>query len=444
MRIHYSALVMVLLCPGVSFADSGKTNSALELLVRDSVSADAAESAAAIDELRSRGQEGLDALLGAYVDEVKSRRVGGFSSSPARWQLIASAIDRVAAQRDGYASGLYWYTDFDRAKAAARANAKPILSLRLLGRLDEELSCANSRFFRITLYPNSEISKHLREHFILHWESVRPVPKVSIDFGDGRRLERTLTGNSIHYVLDADGRPIDAIPGLYGPGAFLRQLQRVGRLAASLRSAATDGERDAQLRLYHQARLRELSSRWNLDLANAGVASPPRRDLTATYSQDNPPAANVAASRAIAKAVVERPLLRRTSSSRFGLQGTSEDEEWAKIARLYAQEARLDAASLALIRNKNWATYGAPGTTGTFQLAVINLERAIAEDTARNRYTFETTLHQWFAAGTLTKDLRELNEKIYSELFLTPSSDPWLGLLSADSYTGIENEGVGK
>jgi hypothetical protein len=444
MRNQFFAFVLVLLCAGAGFADSGKTNSTLEVLAHNAVSADAAESTAAIEELRSRGPQGLDSLLGAYVDEVKRRREGASTSPSVHWQVIASAIDRVAAQRDAYASGLYWYTDLDQAKAAARESGKPILSLRLLGRLDEELSCANSRFFRITLYANTEISRVLRERFILHWESVRPVPKVTIDFGDGRKLERTLTGNSIHYVLDSDGSPIDAIPGLYGPAAFLRELQQADQLASSLRSAKRDLERDAVLRSHHQGRLRELSTKWSLDLANAGVVNPPRRDLTVASSQDNPPRAEIAAPRAVSKALVERPLLRRTSSTRSGVEATSEDEEWARIGRLYAQDARLDDASLTLMRNKNRATYGAPGTTGAFQQAVINLERAIAEDTARNRYTFETTLHQWFAAGTLTKDLRALNEKIYSELFLTPSSDRWLGLLPADSYNGIENEGVGK
>jgi len=79
-----------------------------------------------------------------------------------------------------------------------------------LGKLDEELSCANSRFFRTTLYANTEVAKYLREHFVLHWKSVRPVPKITIDFGDGRKLERTITGNSIHYVLDTEGRVVDA------------------------------------------------------------------------------------------------------------------------------------------------------------------------------------------------------------------------------------------
>jgi hypothetical protein len=51
-----------------------------------------------------------------------------------------------------------------------------------------------------------------------------PRPKVTIDYGDGRKLERTLTGNSIHYILDSSARPIDAIPGLYGPSAFRSAL----------------------------------------------------------------------------------------------------------------------------------------------------------------------------------------------------------------------------
>ena len=59
----------------------------------------------------------------------------------------------------------------------------------MLGRLDEDLSCANSRVFRATLYANQEVSAFLRERFILFWSSERPVPRVTIDYGDGRKLE---------------------------------------------------------------------------------------------------------------------------------------------------------------------------------------------------------------------------------------------------------------
>src|SRR5262249_58518890 len=89
---------------------------------------------------------------------------------------------------------------------------------------DEELSCANSRFFRKLLYPEPRINLILRGEFVLHWQSIRPVPKVTIDFGDGRRVERTLTGNSVHLVLGPDGRPVDALPGLMSPDVFVYQL----------------------------------------------------------------------------------------------------------------------------------------------------------------------------------------------------------------------------
>src|SRR4051812_46588320 len=95
-----------------------------------------------------------------------------------------------------------WYESLEDATAAARALGRPILSLRMLGRLDQALSCANSRFFRTTLYPDARVAALLAERVVLHVHSVRPVPVVTVDFGDGRRLVRTMTGNSAHLVLD--------------------------------------------------------------------------------------------------------------------------------------------------------------------------------------------------------------------------------------------------
>ena len=154
------------------------------------------------------GPAGVQALLDLAAADPAAGRSPGFDA----------ALDAVCAQHDCAASHLYWYTDLAAARAEAERTGKPILSLRLLGRLDEELSCANSRFFRAVLYPDPQIAGLLRDRFVLHWESVRPVPKVTIDFGDGRRLVGTVTGNSIHYVLDSHGRLVDGLPGLNGPG----------------------------------------------------------------------------------------------------------------------------------------------------------------------------------------------------------------------------------
>jgi hypothetical protein len=188
-------------------------------LARQAVSVDADAAQRAITRLREAGPEGLKALLHEHGTAIDAHHRGVEAGDPRAWRRLCHALDTVAGQYDSHATRLYWHTSLDTAKAAAKASGRPILSLRLLGRLDEECSCANSRFFRAVLYANADISKVLREQFVLHWQSVRPVPKVTIDFGDGRKLVRTLTGNSIHYVLDAHGHPVDALPGLYGPKA---------------------------------------------------------------------------------------------------------------------------------------------------------------------------------------------------------------------------------
>lgn len=141
--------------------------------------------------------------------------------------------------------GLHWHTDLQAAITKARAFKRPILSLRLLGRLPDELTCANSRFFKQILYPHRQINEVLREQFILHWQSVRPVPIVTIDFGDGRRIRKTLTGNSVHVILDPDGRPVDALPGLFSPEVFLALLVRSHGYALADRSKLPELHRQA-------------------------------------------------------------------------------------------------------------------------------------------------------------------------------------------------------
>ena len=189
-------------------------------LAGQALSTNAKVSTRAITQLRQRGPEGLQALLKSYGPDLQAHEAGTLLDNDPRWQRITDVLDAVAQQRDSYASQLYWYTDLQQAEQAARKLHRPILSLRLLGNLNEELSCANSRFFRSALYPNQDIAPYLRTHFVLHWKSERPVPKVTIDFGDGRKMETTLTGNSVHYVLDAQGHPVDALPGLCGPATF--------------------------------------------------------------------------------------------------------------------------------------------------------------------------------------------------------------------------------
>jgi len=411
------------------------TKSSNKSLAHRALASDKVESEKAITELRSMGSEGLRAFLETNRAEIDSAAaVPGNAGN-----RVLEVLDSLCQQKDCYASRLYWYTDLEQAKNAARSQHKPILSLRLLGRLDEDLSCANSRLFRITLYANEQVSNLLREQFVLHWQSVRSVPKVTIDFGDGRRMERTLTGNSVHYVLDSEGRFIDALPGLYGPGAFVRELNRLLPVASFLEMLGTDQGRSAALRQYHEARLNETESSWANDIKRAGLLTAPSRDIPIPPKPGSiPPSAQRAAPVAVAKALsIERPVLKGMSDNPKLLDSIASDAGWATIARMHFPDTNLDQSTKALMSFKD------PGLSGgNLDAATLALRQAIAEDTVRNEYVYRARIHSWLATGSVSSDLGSLTEKIYSELFLTPSWDAWLGLRPSGAYSGIDRDGL--
>ncbi|UBF28364.1 hypothetical protein K9N68_11065 [Kovacikia minuta CCNUW1] len=388
--------------------------------------------------LRKQGPAGLQIFLASHARELAS----GVPAAE-----IRTALDALCQQRDCYASQLYWYTDWDQAKAAAQASGKPILSLRLLGRLDQDLSCANSRFFRVALYPNAKISRVLRDRFILHWQSVRPVPKVTIDFGDGRKLERTITGNSIHYVLDQNGRPIDAIPGLYGPQAFLRQLQQAEEAVKDYSREKTESNRESFLRQYHRDRLAAIQNQWATDLSKVGITALPK--LTALPQNPNQPATAAEAGKvAYAKMIAERPIVRSLQSAatqnREALSQITDQAAWEKLAQLHAADARLDQNSLSLMRSKKFFSRQDTHKKAEVDLLSVarQFEAAMAIDAVRNEYVLHSQIHQWFTRDFAFSNVEPLNERVYAQLFLTPSTDPWLGLSPTDTYSAIENDGI--
>ncbi|MEO6323401.1 MAG: hypothetical protein ABIT01_08290 [Thermoanaerobaculia bacterium] len=332
------------------------------VLARDAVSRDAVKARRARIELRALGADGLDVLFHTFSEELRlgSALAASGGRMPASWAPLTQALDEVAAQKDAYSARLFWFTDLAAAQREAKRTGKPILSLRLLGRLDEELSCANSRFFRTALYANRELSEILRRNWILHWESVRPVPVITVDFGDGRTMHRTVTGNSAHLVLTADGTLVDAIPGLYGPGAFLRVLQTAEGAA---REASRIGESREFLRDYHRARL-------------------------------------------------------------------------ADSLRFRPEDSTIDEQSRSMMRAKSRGAFAA----GSFVRVVSNFERSMAEDSARNEETMHLKIHEWLARESGTP-IRTFTARMYDELFLTPGSDPWLGL-APDAYSAIQGEGL--
>jgi hypothetical protein len=373
--------------------------------------------------------KGLEALYARYDREP---------AGPSK-EKLAAQIDAAAHQRYATISRLYWHTDLESATAAARLHNRPILHLRMLGRLDEDLSCANSRMFRATLYANQAVSAFLREKFILYWSSERPVPRVTIDYGDGRKLERTITGNSAHYVLDHDGNVLDVLPGLYAPAAFRRELQGSLTLAARVR-ATSDDERAKALADYHGDRVRAAKLDWE---RFAGIVRATQLGPQAKVDT------NLAAAqlRTFTKSAVELKDLRYFARE-LAPEMVSEDqiEWWSAVGQaLYgiAGPVVIDDASRALVIRLHDAVPGELRTTDQQRDAMIaGLQQTLAADSALNQLRLRPQIGREIVRLGGRIDFATLNAWIYAEVFRTPKQDPWLGLLPRNVFSGLLGDGV--
>ncbi|HEV7744944.1 MAG TPA: hypothetical protein VGO56_08100 [Pyrinomonadaceae bacterium] len=453
MRSKFSGAFMLLGLLLLLFASTQTlfANSSPRALALKAVSENSAEAAPAIAELRALGPAGLDELFRTYAREIDQQVTHPLLAATPDWKRLSAALDEVSQQKDSYLSGLYWYTDFAQANAAARAANKPILSLRLLGKLNEEFSCANSRFFRTILYSNAEVSKMLREKFILYWESERPAPRVTIDFGDGRKLERTLTGNSIHYILDSDGKVIDALPGLYGPAAFMRLLNQMEAVFREPVNSPLNSPMNSKDRLvvqavpYDRARLNAANVAWYADIQKTGGKIPSGLIMVEQNSEGQPTAIS-AAPYAMTKVFSEANMLKAIIGAPVVLGTVTDQATWNKIAQLHIADAKLDERSLGLIQRQTQGALSSDGSDKNklkaFAALTERLQQNIALDTVRNEYLLHTKLYGWLMIDNDFRDVKKLDAKVYSDLFLTPASDPWLGLFSPEVYTALQGGGI--
>jgi len=134
-------------------------------------------------------------------------------------------------------NGIGWYDNLADAQAEAKRTGKPILFLSMFGRLDEEMPCANARTLRATLFKDPEFKKLVTSDVIPAWEMVRAVPHVEIDFGDGKKIKRTVRGNACMYLCNSDGKVVDAYPGVYTAQDF---MPRIHESIAQLANASAD------------------------------------------------------------------------------------------------------------------------------------------------------------------------------------------------------------
>jgi hypothetical protein len=359
----------------------------------------------AIAELRDAGQDGLDELI--------ERRAALGVSDP-RWDML---IDRVAGQRYATHSRLFWYTDLEAAKAEAKRAGKGILSLRLLGRLDEDFSCANSRFFRTMLYPDPTVVAVLRKHYVLHWESVANAPKVTVDFGNGRVLTRTITGNSLHYVLSAHGEVVDVMPGLVGPDAFAMWLATAVSVTRELAAAPSLEVRDAAIAAHRNKVHATLLAQWKTLLQRIGVKAPQSHSELLAVTTPS-----------VLETLAEVHSVRLSKESRALVESLMPPApDLADGALGFRPRLAFRAMPIAI------------GKSRAEQPILDKLDGVVASlvrDELNNAYSLRARALM-IAVGA---PVELATQGIYAELFRTPLDDPWMGMAPLDVFTALPVE----
>lgn len=87
------------------------------------------------------------------------------------------------------------------------------------------------------LFSDAKVAEYINSNFEPVWESVRPVPTLRLDFGNGTVVTRTLNGNIATYVCTPKGEVLDVLPGIYTPTVYLQQLDQFRLLAGHVKSA---------------------------------------------------------------------------------------------------------------------------------------------------------------------------------------------------------------
>ncbi|MBI1899680.1 MAG: hypothetical protein HYS13_01030 [Planctomycetia bacterium] len=229
------------------------------------------------------------------------------------------------------------------------------------------------------LFSRDDVATFITNNFEPVWEAVRPVPIVEIDFGNGRKVTRTLHGNIATYVCDADGWLFDVLPGIYEPAAYLDGLNQF-RLLHNYALQVGGHERNERMKAYHEASAAALAK-----------------------NEDGPRLVNAAD---LSKARIERGLkaMLVPAGSSFAGKRTADDERGGAVA----------SGDLAV-----W--------------------KELWEDTRLNESVRRREIHAKLAESGPVKP-GEIKKWLYKEVLHADLDDPYLGLgemlVGSDPFRG--------
>ena len=182
------------------------------------------------------------------------------------------------------------------------------------------------------LFSQPELAAYMGESFECAWESIRDVPRVTIDLGEGRVVERTAGGNVMTWFCLPDGRAFDAQPGLLDETGYRLALEGAITWSRALRLDSDTLSEDERVERAHAYLVHDSNSRswasWLAQTALVGstqpglVASPPFRlaalgelEAIPSFGTPGPPGFAGAASKTVMELPLFAPAIRGTGNT---------------------------------------------------------------------------------------------------------------------------------
>lgn len=236
------------------------------------------------------------------------------------------------------------------------------------------------------LFSSDAVAKAIHAQFEPVWVSVRDVPVVTIDFGGGHKITRTLNGNVATYALHPDGTVLDILPGIYQPEEYVRQLAQLKYLYQHAYGSMPAGKPADKLAEYHITQAKLL----------ADGKEPGRFEF------------NMAA--AVSKARIENPL-------KFVVGGKPP----AAAADPMPNGNTGSPAQIAVQQ------YRAADQPGSKAAETLRGWKELADDTKLNETTHRRAIHAHLAKAGAVRPA-DVTKWLYKEVLHADLGDPYLGL----------------
>jgi hypothetical protein len=238
------------------------------------------------------------------------------------------------------------------------------------------------------LFSQDRVAQFINDKFEPVWEMVRPVPTIRIDFGDGNVVTRTLHGNILTSVCDAQGNLLDALPGIYTEGAYVDQLDQLRLLHSNYVQQGGPDARAVWLQTWHKKQALALAQGQPAERFNEMKRIAP-----------------------VGKAVLEI----RTEKLLAGPPGVGQPPNGLPLPPQGPNAAPAIPPGIAAEELGGW--------------------KALVEDTKLNESVRRRQIHEMLAKEGLVKPTKVL-KPIYKDVLLADLDDPYLGLgkLLFDGY----------